>query len=222
MRTAVGRVGPVDIMGGTPYDAALVKRSSKNSPARLVISVLVPDRVGILREISTAIFDMGGNIEDISQTVVQHYFTVTLTATFDRAPQPETVEAAIRDRFEPGEASVMVRPHITPRASHTNEGERYMLILRGPDRPGILKTVTIFLAERRINIEDWHVLVTDETALHIGEVTLPGTLDLKQTQAELHRAMQPLGLDSQIQHENIFRATNDIGPIKRLLSGGRR
>jgi predicted amino acid-binding ACT domain protein len=51
-------------------------------------------------------------------------------------------------------------------------------------------------------------------------VTLPRTLDLKQTQADLHRTMKPLGLDSQLQHENIFRATNDIGPIKRLLSGG--
>jgi glycine cleavage system transcriptional repressor len=176
--------------------------------------------VGILREISTAIFDKGGNIEDISQTVVQHYFTVTLTATFDRALQPEAVEAAIRERFDPGEASVLVRHHSAPRPAHATDGERFMLILRGRDRPGILKAVTVFLADRRINIEDWRVLISGETALHIGEVTLPRTLDLKQTQADLHRTMKPLGLDSQLQHENIFRATNDIGPIKRLLSGG--
>jgi len=198
-----------------------VRRNAKSKPSRLVISVLVPDRVGILREISTAISDAGGNITAISQTVVQHYFTVILTATFARSVQPEKIETTLRDRFDPGEASVLVRPQEPPRPASATVGERYMLILRGRDRPGILKTVTAFLAERKINIEDWHVVMTGAMVLHIGEVTLPGTLDLKQTQAELHRAMRPLGLDSQIQHENIFRATNDIGPIKRLLSGGR-
>jgi predicted amino acid-binding ACT domain protein len=37
---------------------------------RYVLSVLVSDRVGILRDITAAVADLGANIDGISQTVV--------------------------------------------------------------------------------------------------------------------------------------------------------
>lgn len=48
--------------------------------SRYVISLLVADRIGILRELTTAVTDLGANIEGISQTVVQGYFTVIMIA----------------------------------------------------------------------------------------------------------------------------------------------
>lgn len=187
---------------------------------RFVVSVLVSDRVGVLRDITTAVSDMGANIDGISQTVVEGYFTVILTATFKKPQQPNAIARAIEENFRRDEASVVVRPYNRPSPElHTVDGETYVLTLSGRDRPGILKTVTTFLASRGINVEDWYVEFRGAHVTHMGEVTVPAALDIQQVKDELRRAVAPLKLDSDLQHENIFRATNEVGPIKSLLGG---
>jgi predicted amino acid-binding ACT domain protein len=186
---------------------------------RYVVSVLVADRVGVLRDISTAMTHLGANVDGISQTVVKGYFTVILTVTLQEPRPPEALQNAILRAFRPDEASVVVRPCTatvpTPPVSH---GHRYILTLTGQDRMGILKTATTFLAAKGINVEDWFVQFQGTLVTHIAEVTLPAKLDVRQVQAEFRQLVAPLGLTCGIQHQNIFRATNEIGPIRRLLT----
>jgi len=188
---------------------------------RYVISVLVSDRVGILRDISAAVTDLGANIDGISQTVVAGYFTVILTATFDKQHSSDRIRGSIEERFGTDEAAVVVRPYERRDAvRRAVDGEGYVITLIGRDRPGILKAVTRFLAAKGINIEDWHVEFRGADVLHIGEVTVPAALDIQQAQDEFRQVVAALGLAAVIQHANIFRATNEVGPIKSLL--GRR
>jgi predicted amino acid-binding ACT domain protein len=190
----------------------------KHDKKRYVISVLVSDRVGILRDISAAVTDLGANIDGISQTVVAGYFTVILTASFDQPHPPSRIRDAIEERFGTDEATVVVRPYDRRDAKRqTVDGESYVVTLTGRDRPGILKAVTRFLAAKGINIEDWHVEFRDADVLHIGEVTVPAALDIQQAQEEFRQVVAALGLVVVLQHENIFRATNEIGPIKSLI-----
>ena len=185
---------------------------------RYEIYVLVSDRVGILRDITTAVADLGANIDGISQTVVAGYFTVILTTTFDNLHSPDKIRTAIEERFGGHEASVIVRPHEQrDPARRTVEGEGYVVTLTGKDRPAILKSVTSFLAAKGVNIEDWYVEFHGEFVTHIGEVTVPPSLDIKQLQDEFRHVVAPFELTGVLQHENIFRATNEIGPIKLLL-----
>jgi predicted amino acid-binding ACT domain protein len=186
---------------------------------RFVVSVLVPDRVGILREITAAVSHLEGVIDGISQTVSDRYFTVLLTALFPESASAGTIAREIQAHFASGEADVIVRPCPPPATlSSSSRRERYMIILAGANHRDILRTVTTFLAERRINIEDWQVLRQEDTFTHIGEVTVPEALDIKQVQTDLQHALVPFHLETHVQHENIFRATNDIGPIKNLLT----
>jgi predicted amino acid-binding ACT domain protein len=187
--------------------------------SRFVISVLVPDRVGILREITTAVSHLEGTIDGISQTVSDRYFTVLLTALFPQGAATGTIAREIQARFATGEADVIVRPcPLRTDSPASSRRARYMIILSGANHRDILKTVTAFLAERRINIEDWQVLQQEDTFTHIGEVTVPEALDIKQVQTDLQHTLTPFHLETHVQHENIFRATNDIGPIKNLLT----
>ena len=185
---------------------------------RFVISVLVADRVGILRDITAALTDMDANIDGISQTVVEGYFTVILTATFDRAADCDEIHRALATRFGAAEASVAVRPfgRVAVRKP-TVAGERYVVTLSGPDAKGILKGITAHLAERGVNVEDWYVHFDGARVTHVGEVTVPGLLDIQQVQKELQELMRPFGHRVSVQHENIFRATNDIGPVRALV-----
>ena len=191
---------------------------SDETSDRLVITVLVPDRVGILRDIVAPLTDMGANIDGISQTVVGGYFTVILTATYETPQSPLDVARAILRDFPAGEASVVVRPHT--KAVHPSlpaGGDRYVVTITGPDRRGILKSVTIFLAAKSINIEDWYFEYQQQRVTHIGEITVPDRLDIKQVQDEFRQMLAGVGMTASIQHENIFRATNEIGAVRPLL-----
>lgn len=185
---------------------------------RYVVSVLIPDRVGILKAMTSAITDRGGNIDGISQTVVQGYFTVILTATFDQAVGADAIRCAIARNLEQGEAEITVREfsgamHKRPRVN----GDRYILTVTGKEQKGILKCVTGFLADKGINVEDLFFEIRGPLVTHVGELTVPGRLDIKQIQDELRELLSTMELTATMQHENLFRATNEVGPLSRLL-----
>lgn len=187
---------------------------------KYVISALLPDRVAILRDITTAIYGAHGNIEEISQTVLGGYFHVVLTASLPQATSADTLRHAIESNLPDQDLSVVVANHhpITakPAAQSTT---RYIITTSGEDKPGILKTITTFLAARSINIEDWDVDLSNTRATYIGEISVPNKLDIKQLQDEFRAELDAIGLQGGLQHENIFRATNEVGPIRALLGG---
>jgi glycine cleavage system transcriptional repressor len=185
---------------------------------RHVISVLVGDRVGILRDLTRALDGAGAAIEAISQTVVEGYFTVILVAAFPGRDSSDDVRRMLLGSFAPDEASILVRPYRPAKRRSPVAGERYILTITGPDRPDVLSMATAFLAERGINIEDWSVGAGGKTATHIGEITVPLPLDIKQIQDEFRALLARHGLVSGFQHENIFRATNEVCPMNALLA----
>lgn len=192
--------------------------SDASAHTKFVIGVLIRDRVGVLRDIVTPLTEAGANFDGISQTVVAGYFTVLLTATFETPRTCEEVRQAILERFSSEESGVVVLPYrreVHP--SLSRGGERYVVTVMGIDRPGILKLVTTFLAARRINIEDWYFAYQGDQVTHIGEITVPPLLDIKQVQDEFQGLLAQVGMRSAIQHVNIFKATNEIGAVTPLL-----
>lgn len=188
---------------------------------RYVLSLLVVDRVGILRDITSVVADLNGSIDGISQTVMGGFFTVILTAAFPAGCGEQAVREAMMARFSDGEASLLIRAHPQPATRPAAPaGARYIVTAVGRDRSGILKAVTEHLAGKGINIEDWYVQFNGETVTHIGEVTVPTRLDIKQVQDEFRDVLARFGLSCGMQHQNIFRATNEIGPIAGLLAEG--
>lgn len=186
---------------------------------RYVISVLVADRAGVLYDITSAITDMGADIDGISQTVLDGYFTVILTATFPGPVEMAAVKRTITLNFEADEANIAIRPYgRKPPPEPVPNGECYVLTLTGTDSPGILKTTTGFLAELSINIEDWYVIFQGDHVTHVGVIRVPRHLDLQRLPAQVEKALSRFQLRAACQHENIFRATNEVGPIRNLLT----
>jgi len=188
------------------------------SSNRFVIAVIVPDRVGILRDVAKAIFDLHGDIDGITQTVLSETFSVTLTATFNAPVVPADLQTGISRRLLSGAPSVIVRPHTEAIQAASQTGERYIATVSGKQHPGILRSLTDFLVALGINIEDWQMDISPPHILHIGELTVPRRLDIKQLQDDFRDLLESLDLAGNIFHENIFRATNEIGPIQALLS----
>ena len=65
---------------------------------RAVISVVGCDAVGIIAQVSKGCADCGVNILDISQTVLQNYFTMIMITDIDgiTVPFPDFVDAMTR------------------------------------------------------------------------------------------------------------------------------
>ena len=185
---------------------------------KCVISILSPDHVGIIKNITSAITDMGGDIDGMSQTVIQGYFTAILTAQFQQTLSNDEIRDAIQQNFDSGETSVEVRD-FEENITHPEKdgGDRYILTLTGKERPGILKTVTTYLAENNINIEDYFFTIRGDEVTHIGEVTVPAETDIKQLQGEIQTLVSSIDLVATLQHDYLFRAANEIFSIRQLF-----
>ena len=200
-----------------------------NDTTRFLVTAVLPDRVGILRDVSGALFQAGANLTDLRQTVVGGVFTLVAIAEFPpegpRVREAEwldydvetRIQLAVRAALPDKVARVFAQPcaaHDAPPAA----GERYVASVVGPDRPGRIHEIARIFADAGVNAEDWrHDFSDPEHTLTVGIVTVPPSCDVTALQKALADTLGPTGLATSLRHENIFRATNEVGPIRTLL-----
>lgn len=184
----------------------------------VVLSVLSRDRVGIISGVTQAIYELNGNIDAISQTVMRGYFTIILTVDFPETIPLETVRDKVAAAGRKGEMAVSVQKREAAAAKPViRDGENFVLTIIGKDRPGIASRITSYLASRSINIID---LSADSQGEHsdakgrlftlIGQLTIPHDQDIQQIQIDLKNVWKDDAISVTLQHENIFVATNEI------------
>jgi len=175
-------------------------------PTRYTISVLARDHVGIIADVAKTLFDLGGNIEAVSQTTVQGWFTMIMCAAF-----PETVSTgSIQDAVEAEcGCRVLVAPH-EELAAPAVSGEPFVVTVVGDDKPGIVRGLAACFASRGVNIEDVWNEVRDGRFIVIFHLTVPASVDPKELRYELEHAAADLGVAVRLQHQDIFTATNSL------------
>jgi glycine cleavage system transcriptional repressor len=183
---------------------------------RFITSVFVADRVGILRDVTQVVFALAGNIGSIRQTVVDGFFTLVFTS--------EHPEQSSRDELRTKMGAALGRQAVVTVmdcsevvAPVVAAGSRFIVTTRGEDKPGTIYAITSFLVDHGINIEDWLVEEDNGQVVYIAQVVIPESVDFRMVQEKFREAMAQRGLAALLCHENIFRATNEIGPIKALL-----
>jgi glycine cleavage system transcriptional repressor len=197
-----------------------------NVPYDVVISVLSPDRVGIIAAVTRAVYELGGNVDAMSETVMRGYFTFILTVRFpDRLPL-DGIRQRIASTGHPDELSVSIQERRAEApAPGGAEGEEFVLTIMGEDRPGIISRISQYLAGRGINIQDLYASAEGDRFMLVGQVTVPRQRDIRQVQIDLE-ALWPGGTHRvSLQHVDIFVATNEIDFRQRharLRAGGAR
>ena len=185
-------------------------------PARFVISVLARDHVGIIADVSETLYDLGANIEALSQTVVGDWFTMIARGAF-----PATVDAgAIKQAIEETpEFRAIVMPvgqaaDREPTSGVTHAGLRkgapFVVTAIGADKPGIVRRLARCFAGRGVNIDDVWNEVRDGQFIIIFHVTVPSSVDPKELRYELNQAAAELDVTMRLQHLDIFTATNSL------------
>src|SRR4051794_33172338 len=122
-----------------------------------IVTVTSADRVGIVHAVTGAIRDQGGNVQELSQTVMRGYFTITLAVDFDAPCDRASLEEAIVARGRRFRLQVVViAAEEAAEGPPVPGGERFILTVLGNDQPGIVHRITGLLAHHGVNIVDLH------------------------------------------------------------------
>lgn len=181
-----------------------------------LISVITPDRVGLTRDIAKTVFDLQGYISEMRQSIVSGFFSLIFVTEHS-----EDVGTKLHDSLRAvlpagAELSIMADPEKIRKAMPA-VGARYVVIASGVDRPGVMYRISDFMAAHNINIEDWSTIFDGDYVTHVAYATFraPCT-DLKATQMAFKKLMSEIEFSAQICHEDIFKATGEVAPIKSL------
>ena len=179
-----------------------------------IVTVTAADRVGIVHAVTGALSEQGGNILELSQTVLRGSFTIILVATFDGPRDPKVLRQAIAMRGERFNLHVVVLPDEGRKVDPVPGGERFILSVLGRDNPGNIHEIAGCLARRGVNIVDLHARSDGPRFSLVMEAFLPPDLPPVVLKAELEQIGSELGLEAYVQHEDIFLATTEPRPVR--------
>jgi len=192
-----------------------------DSPQTYVIAVMSRDRIGIIAEVAGALSALGGDIADTRQSVLCGYFTMLLLARFPAGVTGAAIEQAIQSASHASpygrgapRLEVIVRPAeadaLAADAAQEAGGSSYLLTARGPDRVGFVAAVSAFCAANGLNILDLSTTVFGGDYIMMLLVDVSRCGDLDDLRRRLKAFGEQAGLSAVLQHEAIFRATNEV------------
>ncbi len=159
----------------------------------LAVTVVGHDRPGIVAEVTAAIAEMGGNLEDSSMSLLRGHFAMTLVA--ELSVEPEDLRHRLSSLSEDGlSVSVLKVPSETP----ANPGTMAQLSVHGADRPGIVSAATEAVARHGGNIVDLATRLGTELYVLVADVDFPADTNLTVVNDDLMVAMEPLGVQARV------------------------
>jgi glycine cleavage system transcriptional repressor len=156
----------------------------------LAITVIGPDRTGIVADVAEALADLGANLSDSTMTRLRGHFAMTLICT---GPTAEAVEKALAPISADGRLLATVRA-VQVEVDADTAGEPYLVSVHGADRLGIVAAVTRVVAAAGGNITDLTTRLTGPLYVLVAEVELPADM-ADELAARLAVAADELGVD---------------------------
>ena len=132
----------------------------------LAITVIGPDRTGIVADVAEALAGVGANLTDSTMTRLRGHFTMTLICT---GPTADDVEKAL----EPLADVVTTVRRVEPEADTAASGEPFVVSVHGADRLGIVAAVTRVVAAEGGNITDLSTRLAGTLYVLIAEADVP-------------------------------------------------
>jgi glycine cleavage system transcriptional repressor len=160
----------------------------------LAITVIGPDRTGIVADVAEALAEVGANLTDSTMTRLRGHFTMTLICTGPTAGQAEEALAALKD-------VVTTVRGVVPEDDAASAGEPYVVSVHGADRLGIVAAVTRVVAGAGGNITDLSTRLAGSLYVLIAEVELPAAA-ANELAEHLAVAGAELGVEVALRHSD--------------------
>jgi glycine cleavage system transcriptional repressor len=184
-----------------------VDRSEMDDLHNMVIAVMDRDRPGIVAEVTEGISAIGGNLADLSQTVLRGYFTMIMVASFPPGLTAREIEQTLSKGIV-SRVIVMEAASLPPESDHSEHV--YVLSAIGRNRIGLVAQVSRFCFDRGVNILDLTSHAEDDQYTMMLQIDLSTLENVECFEQDLIGFGHETGLHLALQHNDIFRATNEI------------
>lgn len=170
------------------------------------------DRPGIVADITEVIYQLQGDLADLNQSVLCDYFTMILIASFPDTVIPEDVIAGFAHiqtttKFEVAVKEMDIPIDIT-KARKVKEA--FVLTAQGPNKSGLVHRISRFCCQHDINILDFATTLSGNVYTMILQLDMSRVDSVDAIRTSLTAYGKESGLTVVLQHEDIFKATNEI------------
>ncbi len=127
---------------------------------KFMISLVGANRIGVLAAVTTALDELGGNLQEMSTTVVKTAFSMIAFVEFPEHRKQDVVIDHIRDVCRPYQIEVSLQQYI-PYNSGVAELTaspgtltHYTVTASGKDEAGVLRTVALRLSQEQVDVRN--------------------------------------------------------------------
>ncbi|WGY00589.1 ACT domain-containing protein [Nocardioides sp. QY071] len=154
------------------------------------VTVLGPDRPGIIAATTAGLAELGLNIEDSTMTLLRGHFAMMLLCR--GGSDAAAIELALAP-LAAGDLDVAVRP-VTDRPMPAAGGTAWVLTVHGGDRSGIVSAVVAEVAAAGGNITDLTTRLAGDLYLLVAELDLPADADVAAVEVAIRACAERVGV----------------------------
>lgn len=164
--------------------------------AHFAVTAIGADRPGIVAALTGALRDLGGNLEDVSSTILRGHFAMMFVVDAPAEADADAVRAGLEEAAGPLDVQV----HVANVEAGVPERPRptHAMTAYGSDRPGIVAGLASLLADLGVNITDLSCRRTAGDApiyAMVAELAVPAGSDLEGLEAAVRTAARELDVD---------------------------
>jgi glycine cleavage system transcriptional repressor len=180
-----------------------------------IVSIFAKDRVGIIADVTRAMLKLDGDLGDLSQAVLDGYFTMIFVAEFRSKIERIELEKEILGNFTEDDVSIVIKDLVGNTSANCFddldcEDNRYVMTATADNRKGIVAEVAEFCKQNQINILYLSTKLSDDKYIMMYFIDLSAVRFLDVLREKIKEFAAETDLQIVLQHNDIFKATNEI------------
>lgn len=185
---------------------------------KLVVSFLGRDCPGVVHALASLLDGAGCCLDEVSQTILKAEFAAICIVSTPDDLDAQTLKTYLEDGLTERNVDlhVLIRELSSGCWSETNENDRYVVTVDGPDNPGLIAGFAGVFSQYQVNIENLKAITPESgstRALVVFELSVPARVDRSALQVDLTKEAERLGVRASIQHRDIFEAVHRVLPV---------
>ncbi|MBU1341175.1 MAG: ACT domain-containing protein [Proteobacteria bacterium] len=182
---------------------------------KVIITVLGKDRPGIISQVSNILYELGCNLENVNQMILQSQFAGFFIVDPPPDKDLEMLSQTLIKKTTASGLSIHVDTIDGGKiGKEPLKGETFLITTIGPDQKGLVARFSSIIARHNVNIENLKAVFKggrDPNANIMSyQVFITQDIDTAKLFEALRQTAEELDLDIRIQHKNIFNAINKI------------
>jgi glycine cleavage system transcriptional repressor len=182
-----------------------------------IVSIFAKDRVGIIADVTKAMLNLDGDLGDLSQAVLDGYFTMIFVAEFKNKIERSVLKNKILKNFVEDEefVSIVIKDLEGNTSSNCfddldSEKNRYVMTATAENRKGLVAEVADFCKKNQINILYLATTLSEDTYIMMYLIDLSAVTFLDVLREKTKEFADEKNMQIVLQHNDIFKATNEI------------